>query len=331
MINRHFFLTTLPKDKLSADHFERRETERPVPAEGEVLLRTLYMALDAASRAWMHGATYRAGLASGDLMAGMSLAEVIESRSSNLAPGDLVFTETGWQVFAVVPAQTLTKLPRIEPLSHLVSIYGVPGLTAYFGLLECGQPKPGDTVVISAAGGAVGSIAGQIARIKGCRVVGIAGGRAKCALLTAELGFDAAVDYKAGNLLEDLKSACPDGIDVYFDNTGGEVLDACLANMAQYGRIVCCRAVSQYDAGTPGAGPSGFPGQAILKSLTIRGFLLFDFLGEQERAISELSGWVNTGQIEVREDVLEGFDSLPSALVGLLAGENVGKRMVKVF
>jgi NADPH-dependent curcumin reductase CurA len=330
VINQQIILTTLPKDKLSEDHFELRNAQMPSPAKGEVLLRTLYVALDAASRAWMQGATYRAGLKSGDLMAGMSLAEVIESHSPNLEPGDLVFTETGWQTFTVVSAQNLTKLPRVEPLSHLVSVYGVPGLTAYFGLLECGLPKPGNTVVVSAAGGAVGSIVGQLARIKGCRAVGVAGGPAKCALLTEELGFDAAVDYKAGNLVEDLKSACPDGIDIYFDNTGGDILDACLTNMAQYGRIVCCGAVSQYDDGTPSSGPNGFPGLAILKSLTIRGFLLFDFLDRQEQATAELRNWVSKGQIIVREDILEGFDALPRALVGLLAGENIGKRMVKI-
>ncbi|MCP1478600.1 NADPH-dependent curcumin reductase CurA [Pseudomonas chlororaphis] len=331
MSNRQVILAALPQGKLGPEHFRIDEAARPVPAEGQVLVRTLYVSLDAASRAWMQGATYRAGLEAGEVMAGMALAEVIESRSSHLVIGDLVFAETGWQAFAAVAANGLVRLPRIEPLTYLLSIYGVPGLTAYFGLLECGRPKAGDTVVVSAAAGAVGSIAGQIARLKGCRTVGIAGGAAKCGVLTGELGFDAALDYKAGNLLDDLRAACPDGIDVYFDNTGGRILDACLSNMANHGRVVCCGAVSQYDGGVAGSGSLAVPGMVIIKSLTLRGFLLADFLENREQAMLELKGWVESGQLRVREDVLEGLDSLPAGLIGLLGGENVGKRMVKVL
>ncbi|MBP5053917.1 NADP-dependent oxidoreductase [Pseudomonas chlororaphis] len=330
MSNRQIFLADIPQGKLGHEHFVIREADRPCPAEGEVLLRTLYISLDAASRAWMQGATYRAGLKVGDLMAGMALAEVVESRSSQLAVGDLVFAETGWQIFAAVPAGNLVKLPRIEPLTHLISVYGVPGLTAYFGSLECGRLKAGQTVVISAAAGAVGSIAGQIARIKGCRTVGIAGGAVKCDLITRKFGFDASIDYKAGNIVDNLRAECPDGIDVYFDNTGGDILEACLFNMARYGRIVCCGAVSQYDRSASGAGPQGVPGMVIIRSLTLQGFLLSDFLDQQERAIADLKGWVDSGQLTVREEVIDGFDRLPAALVGLLEGENIGKRMVRV-
>ncbi|MDR6498041.1 NADP-dependent oxidoreductase [Burkholderia sp. DN3021] len=330
MSNRQILLAEIPRERLGPEHFAIREADRPRPADGEVLLRTLYISLDAASRAWMQGATYRAGLQAGDVMAGMALAEVVESRSAQLAVGDLVFAETGWQVLAAVPARNLTRLPRIEPLTHLVSVYGVPGLTAYFGMQECGRLEAGQTVVISAAAGAVGSIAGQIAGIKGCRTVGIAGGAVKCDLVTREFGFDASLDYKAGNIADRLRTACPDGIDVYFDNTGGDILEACLFNMARYGRIVCCGAVSHYDGSAPGAGPQGVPGLVIIKSLTLQGFLLADYLDRHTQAIAELQGWVESGQLVIREDVLDGFERLPEALVGLLRGENVGKRMVKV-
>lgn len=330
MRSRQIILTELPQDKLATSHFRMTETAVSAPGEGQVLLRTLYIALDAASRAWMQGATYRGGLRAGDVMAGMALAEVVETRVPHLAVGDLVFTETGWQTLAVVSGDTLTKLPRIEPLTHLVSVYGVPGLTAYFGLLEIARPKPGDTVVISAAAGAVGSIAGQIARIHGCRTVGIAGGAAKCATLTSTFGFDAAVDYKAGDLDGALDAACPNGIDVYFDNVGGEVLDACLSQMVYGGRIACCGAVSQYDTSQLRAGPPGVPGLLIIKSLTIRGFLLSDFREHWEAALVDLGTWVALGKLRVVEDVIEGFEKLPEALVGLMAGANVGKRMIKV-
>jgi hypothetical protein len=201
MDNRQIVLSQLPQGRLAEDNFTAHAAERPSPAEGEVLLRVLYVSLDAANRAWMQGATYRSALKAGDVMAGGALAEVVESRADHLKPGDLVFADTGWQEWAALSARHLHALPRMEPLTHLLSVYGVAGLTAYFGLLECGRPGSGETVVVSAAAGSVGSIVGQIARIKGCRTVGIAGGAAKCALIQSELGFDAAVDYKAGDTL----------------------------------------------------------------------------------------------------------------------------------
>jgi hypothetical protein len=328
--NRQIILTELPQGKLATTHFRLTEATAPAPADGEVLLRTRYISLDAANRAWMQGATYRAALGAGDVMAGGALAEVVESRALHLKPGDLVFADTGWQDYAALPAKHLQKLPDLKPLSHLLSVYGVAGLTAYFGLLECGQPKAGETVVVSAAAGSVGTLVGQIARIKGCRVVGIAGGAAKCALLVDELGFDAAVDYKAEGLRRALKAACPDGIDVYFDNVGGDVLEAALFNMALHGRIACCGAVSQYDGAAPAHGPRGVPGLIVTKRLTMRGFVVMDFYDKQAAALAELKGWVDSGKLKVREDIIDGLESLPGALVGLLAGENVGKRMVKV-
>jgi NADPH-dependent curcumin reductase CurA len=232
----------------------------PEPKDGEVLVKARYISLDAANRAWMHGATYRAAVEANTVMAGGSIAEVVASKASGLAPGDIVFGDTGWQDYAAVPAKHLTKMPRMEPMTHLLSVYGIAGLTAYFGLLHVGKPKEGETVVVSAAAGSVGSIVGQIAKIKGCNVIGIAGGKDKCHWLTSELGFDAAVDYKDGATFKALRAAAPKGIDVYFDNVGGDILEACLSLMNNRGRIACCGAISQYD-GVPSAhGPRGVPG-----------------------------------------------------------------------
>jgi NADPH-dependent curcumin reductase CurA len=328
--NRQILLAELPQGRLAPEHFRLTEGERPVPNEGEVLLKVLYVSLDAANRAWMQGATYRSALQGGDVMAGGALAEVVESRAGHLKPGDLVFADTGWQEFAVLKAAGLSSIPRMEPLTHLLSVYGVAGLTAYFGLLECGQPRAGETVVVSAAAGSVGSIVGQIARIKGCRTVAIAGGQAKCDLLMRDFGFDAAIDYKSQTVRKALREAAPTGVDVYFDNVGGDILEACLFNMNTHGRIACCGAVSQYDGAAPSHGPRGVPGLIVTKRLTLRGFLVSDFDDKRAEALEDLQGWVASGQLKVAEDVLTGLESLPSALIGLLAGENIGKRMVKV-
>ncbi|HEY5107532.1 MAG TPA: NADP-dependent oxidoreductase [Caulobacteraceae bacterium] len=327
--NRQIVLSKIPEGRLSSDHFHIVHGDKPRPGEGEVLVRTRYISLDAANRAWMQGATYRSALKAGDVMAGGALAEVVESNATHLAAGDLVFADTGWQEFAAVPARRLSKLPKSEPLTHLLSVYGVAGLTAYFGLIECGAPRAGETVVVSAAGGSVGSLVGQIAAIKGCRTVGIAGGAAKCEMLKAELGYDEAVDYKAGDTRA-LRAACPDGIDVYFDNVGGDVLEACLFNMKLHGRIACCGAVSQYDGAAPAHGPRGVPGLIVTKRLVLRGFVVMDFAEQNEKALSDLKSWVDSGKLKVCEDVIEGFENLPAALIGLLAGDNIGKRMVRV-
>ena len=328
--NRQIVLAELPQGRLEPSHFSLQEGERPSPEDGQVLVKALYVSLDAANRAWMQGATYRSALKAGDVMAGGALAEVVESRAPGLTPGDLVFADTGWQEWAAVSARGLSPLPRLEPLTHLLSVFGVAGLTAYFGLLECGRPKAGETVVVSAAAGSVGTLVGQIAKIKGCKVVGVAGGAEKCALLTRELGFDAAVDYKAGDLRRALRATCPDGIDVYFDNVGGDVLEACLFNMNLHGRVACCGAVSQYDGAAPPHGPRGVPGLIVTKRLTLQGFVVMDFYAKRDAALAELKAWVDEGKLVVREDVLEGLEALPGALVGLLAGENIGKRMVRI-
>jgi NADPH-dependent curcumin reductase CurA len=331
MTNRQIVLDRLPgAERLTPEHFALKQGERPSAGPGEVLLKTRYISLDAANRAWMQGATYRSALQGGQVMAGGGLCEVVESNVDHLKPGDLVFADAGWQDFAAVPGKSLRKLPELKPETHLLSVYGVAGLTAYFGLLECGQPKAGETVVVSAAAGSVGSIVGQIARIKGCRVVGVAGGEEKGRWLTEELGFDAAVDYKDPEFKRRLRAAVPDGVDVYFDNTGGDVFEACLFAMKNHGRIACCGALSQYDGAPPPHGPRGIPGLIVTKRLTLRGFVVMDFADQNEKALADLQGWVQSGQLKVTEDVIDGFENLPAALVGLLHGENRGKRMVRV-
>ena len=331
MTNRQIVLERLPgAERLAAEHFSLRTGKRPTAGEGEVLVKTRYISLDAANRAWMQGATYRSALEGGQVMAGGGISEVVASNVDHLKPGDLVFADTGWQEYAALPAGRLRKLPSLRPETHLLSVYGVAGLTAYFGLLECGQPKPGDTVVVSAAAGSVGSIVGQIARIKGCRVVGVAGGEEKGAWLTGELGFDAAVDYRSPEFRRQLRAACPEGIDVYFDNTGGDIFEACLFAMKTHGRIACCGAVSVYDGAAPPHGPRGVPGLIVTKRLTLRGFIVSDFADQNDKALADLQGWVGSGKLKVHEDIVEGFENLPAALIGLLHGDNRGKRMVRV-
>src|SRR5262245_51777355 len=328
--NRQILLVKVPKDKLGAEHFALSEAPIPPLQEGEVGVRVRYISLDAANRAWMQGATYRDAVEAGSVMAGAGLAEVVESKVAGFQPGDLVFADTGWQEYVGLPAKRLILLPKVEPITHLLSVYGIAGLTAYFGLLKIAAPRPGETVVVSAAAGSVGSLAGQIAKIKGCRVVGIAGTQAKCDWLVRELGFDAAGDYKAGGTFKALKEAAPKGIDVYFDNVGGEIFEACLAQMTIGGRISCCGAISAYDGAPPTSGPRGVPGLIVIKRLTVRGFIVTDFFAERDAAIAELNGWVAANQLKVEEDVIEGLENTPAALIGLLAGENRGKRMVKV-
>ena len=328
--NRQVLVAEIPKGKLAPGHFRLIESPMPAPKDGEVLVRTRLISLDAANRAWMQGATYRAAVTAGSVMAGYALAEVVESKAPGFSAHDLVFGDTGWQDYAVLPGRQLTRAPRIEPLTHLISVYGVAGLTAYFGLLRVGEPKAGETVVVSAAAGSVGSLVGQIAKIKGCRAVGIVGGKAKCDWLVKDLGFDAAVDYKAGALPKTLKEAAPRGIDVYFDNVGGDILEACLFQMNNGGRIACCGAVSAYDGEAPPMGPRGVPGLIVVKRLIMRGFIVIDFFAERDKAVADLAAWVAAGKLKVEEDVIDGLENAPRALIGLLAGENRGKRMVRV-
>ena len=329
-VNRQILLVEKPADKLGPEHFKLTNAAIPEPKDGEALLRVRYISLDAANRAWMHGATYRSAVEANTVMAGGGIAEVVASKAPGYAAGDLVWADTGWQDYAALPAKHLSKMPKIEPMTHLLSVYGVAGLTAYFGLLEIGKPKVGETVVVSAAAGSVGSIVGQIAKIKGCHVVGIAGGKDKCQWLTSELGFDAAVDYKDGATFKALRAAAPKGIDVYFDNVGGDILEACLPQMNIYGRIACCGALSQYDGAPSAHGPRGVPGLIVVKRLIMQGFIVTDFMTQRDKALADLQAWTSQGKLKVQEDVIDGLENTPKALIGLLAGDNRGKRMVRV-
>ena len=329
-INRQFIVKELPKDKLSPDHFTMQKVEVPEPGLNEILIRTLYLSLDAAARAWLQGRTYRDPVRPGMVMPGFTLAEVVASNDPDFAPGELVESNSGWQDYAVLKAEDLYKLPWREPVTHYMSVLGVTGKTAYFGMLEIGQPKPGETVVVSAAAGAVGSVAGQIAKIRGARVVGLAGSDEKCTFLTNELGFDAAVNYKTSVIRKAIAAQCRGGIDVYFDNVGGDILEACLFLMRERGRIVCCGALSYYDGVPPKAGPRGIPGLVVTKRLRIEGFIVLDFYNRRRQAEEELATWVADGRLKVYEDIIEGLENAPQGLVGLLAGQNRGKRIIKV-
>lgn len=330
MPNRQILIAELPQGKLTADHFRLTETDTPKPGAGEVLCRTVFLSLDPANRAWMQGATYRSALEPGQVMAGFCLAEVVESNDPRFSTGDIVEGDGGWQDYFVKPARALNRRERREPLSHLMSVLGVTGRTAYVGMAGIGRPQAGDTVVVSAAAGATGSVAGQIAKLNGARVIGIAGGAEKCRRIVDEFGFDAAIDYKSENLFQALKQTCPEGIDLYFDNVGGTTLEAVLFRMNLHGRIVCCGVVSQYDTDAPAAGPRGVPGLLVTKRLTMSGFIVGDDPVLVARADRDLPRWLDEGRLEVAEDVVEGLENAPAGLVGLLAGENFGKRMVRV-
>jgi len=329
-MNTQILITELPKDKLSESHFAAREVAIPKPSDGEVLVKTRYLSLDAANRAWMQGATYKAALESGEVMQGGTLSEVVESKHADFSTGDIVESSSGWQQYAVHKPNELGKIAVRGTLPNHLSVFGVSGLTAYFGLLKCGRPVEGETLVVSAAAGAAGNFVGQIGKIKGCRVVGIAGSDEKCAWLTGELGFDAAINYKTTNVAKGLAEHCPNGIDVYFDNVGGDILEAVLFQMNLNGRIACCGAVSQYDTGTPQPGPRGVPGLIVVKRLTLQGFIVSDYYAERQQATDEMAQWLSEGKLKVTEDIIEGIENAPNALIGLLNGENTGKRMIHV-
>ena len=301
-----------------------------MPREGEALVRTRMLSLDPANRAWMMGKTYRDALEPGQVMSGFAIGEVVESKAGGLKAGDIVEGDWGWQDYAAMPARRLTKRTTKAPFELLIGPLSVTGLTAYFGLLNIGQPKPGDTVLVSAAAGAVGTMVGQIAKLAGCRVVGTAGGQDKCDWLVRELGFDAAVDYKAGGVYRALRAVCPNGIDVYFDNTGGPVLDAALSLMNLRGRIVCCGNVSQYDVEKPAPGPMAVPGLVVTKRLRLEGFVVMDFFDQRAEAEARLARWVEEGKIKAIVDIVDGLDKAPQALIGLFEGRNKGKMAVRV-
>ena len=329
-MNRQWLYARQPRGKIGPDTFQWTETAIPAPRDGEVLVRTRMLSLDPANRAWMMGKTYRDALEPGQVMSGFAIGEVVESKAGGLEPGDIVEGDWGWQDYAALPARRLTRRTTRAPLEHLVGPLSITGLTAYFGLLEVGQPKPGDTVLVSAAAGAVGTMVGQIAKLAGCRVVGTAGGQGKCDWLVRELGFDAAVDYKAGGVRRALAAVCPGGVDVYFDNTGGPVLEAALSLMNLRGRVVCCGNVSQYDVEKPAPGPMAVPGLVVTKRLRMEGFVVMDFFDQREPAEARLAQWVADGRIKAIVDIVDGLEKAPQALIDLFEGRNRGKRAVRV-
>jgi len=328
--NTQIIVREIPAGALEESHFEARAQALPKPGEGAVLVRHILLSLDAANRAWMQGETYRKAVVAGQVMDGYGLGEVVASRAEGFAAGDLVAGALGWQTHAAMPAGALIKLPKdYRPLSHFLSVLGLAGKTAYHGLKWIGEPKEGDTVVVSAAAGSVGQYVGQIAKILGCTAIGIAGGPDKCAFVTGELGFDACIDYKAEHVRKRLAELAPDGVDIYFDNVGGKVLEAALFNMAMFGRVVCCGAVSQYDT-TEMASPRGLPGLVVFKRLKMQGFIVLDFAKQDREAERDLIQWLGAGKLKVVEDIVDSLERAPAGLIGLLHGDNVGKRMVRV-
>ncbi|SEO09400.1 hypothetical protein SAMN02990966_00971 [Rhodospirillales bacterium URHD0017] len=329
-MNRQWLYAKQPQGKIGPDTFQWTETAIPAPREGEALVRTRMLSLDPANRAWMMGKTYRDALEPGQVMSGFAIGEVVESKSGGLKTGDIVEGDWGWQDYAAMPARRLAKRTTKAPFELLIGPLSVTGLTAYFGLLEVGRPKPGDTVLVSAAAGAVGTMVGQIAKLAGCRVVGTAGGQDKCDWLVRDLGFDAAVDYKAGGVYRALRAVCPTGVDVYFDNTGGPVLEAALSLMNLRGRIVCCGNVSQYDVEKPAPGPMAVPGLVVTKRLRLEGFIVMDFYDQRAEAEARLARWVEEGKIKAIVDIVDGLDKAPQALIGLFEGRNKGKMAVRI-
>jgi NADPH-dependent curcumin reductase len=321
-----------PSGALEDSDFELVEAPVPEPADGEALVRTLYLSLDPAIRVWMNGIdTYVPGIQVGDAMRAGGIGEVVRSRDPGHNEGDLVFGMMQWSDYCIARAgpDGMMTVPRQEPLTALLSVYGVTGLTAYFGMLDVAQPKEGETVVVSGAAGAVGSIAGQIGKIIGCRVVGIAGGPEKCAWVTDDLGLDACIDYKSEDLSARLRETCPEGIDVFFDNVGGEILDAVLAQINLHARIALCGAISQYDTAELSPGPRNFL-NLIPQRGRVEGFILLDYRDRFPEGILQLVQWVQEGRIRYAEDVVEGLENAPAALRTLFSGQNTGKLIVKV-
>jgi NADPH-dependent curcumin reductase CurA len=330
--NRQWTLARRPQGSVRPEDFLLVEGPAPTPAEGEVLVRTLLISCDPTQRGWMAADTYLPMVRIGDVMRSIAGGVVVESRHPGLRPGQLVTGMFGWQEWAVARPGTAsgpTPVPPGVPLETALSILGLTGITAYFGLLEIGRPQPGETVVVSGAAGATGSAVGQIARLQGCKVVGIAGGPEKCRFLTEELGFDAAIDYRSEDVSARLKALCPKGIDIFFDNVGGAILDAALARLAMRGRIVLCGAISQYSDDRPAPGPKNYL-NLLMRRGRMEGFIVIDYLPRASEAVGALAGWLREGKLKDRVDVQQGFEQVPAALVRLFTGENRGKQLVKV-
>lgn len=335
-MNRRIVLASRPVGEPTASDFRFESVPLATPGDGEVLLRTIYLSLDPYMRGRMSAAkSYAAPVDVDDVLVGGTVAEVVESNADGLAPGDIVLSYSGWQTHSVASGRSVRKLdPAAAPVSTALGVLGMPGFTAYAGLLQIGRPQPGETVVVAAATGPVGSAVGQIAKRKSCRAVGIAGGPEKCALLRDEFGFDVALDHRATDFADQLAAAVPEGIDVYFENVGGHVAQAVFPLLNDFARIPVCGLVAHYNDTEPPAGPDRLPGfyrDVLSKSLTVRGFIQTEFVREHhDDFLRDMQQWVREGAVAYREDVVDGLDAAPDAFVGMLRGANTGKLLVRV-
>ena len=331
-VNRQWLLARRPQGMVSNDDFRWVEGPVPEPAAGEILVRNLYLSCDPTQRGWIAGDTYLPAVKIGEVVRSFAVGRVLASKEPRFKEGQLVQGLFGWQDYALARPGTEsapTLVPPGVPIETAMSALGMTGLTAYFGLLEIGRPQPGETVVVSGAAGATGSAVGQIARIKGCRAVGIAGGAEKCRYLTEELGFDAAIDYKSEDVAARLKATCPKGVDVYFDNVGGEILDAALARLAMRGRVVLCGAISRYNDSGHAAGPKNYLNLVVRRG-RMEGFLVLDYLNRAQEAGAQLAAWIAQGKLKDRVDVQRELSIAPATLARLFKGENRGKQLLQI-
>jgi NADPH-dependent curcumin reductase CurA len=331
MQNQQVLIDSLPSGKLTTDNYRLSESAMPEIGRSQVLIKTIAFAITAGTRAGLQGsASYAGAPEAGRVMNGTGVGEVVASNATEFKVGDHVTAATGWQAYSVQDAKLVTKIdPSHDPI-HYLGPLGINGLTAYFGLNEVGRPKAGETVMVSAAAGSVGHMVGQMARIAGCLTVGVCGSEEKGRVLTEQLGFDSVVNYKDANYRQSLKEATPNGVDVYFDNTGGMILGSALFRMNVAGRISCCGVVSQYDTNTPEPGPRGIPGLLVNNRITMRGFLVFDFAEQYSMARKQIHSWLQSGEMISLTDEVNGLAAAPEGFVDLLSGGNVGTRIVRL-
>jgi NADPH-dependent curcumin reductase len=331
-MNHTLRLAARPVGMLKDSDIERRDEALPETLEpGTILVETMYLSVDPTQRIWMEHDSYLPAIQIGEVVRSLGAGRVLRSNADGYSEGDFVSGLLGWQTHAVVSVRHggATKLPPNLPLTSALSVFGLTGMTAYFGLLEVGRLKDGETVVVSGAAGATGNVVGQIAKIKGCRVIGIAGGPEKCAWIKNDLGFDVAIDYKSENVAKRLHEECPKGIDVYFDNVGGAILDAALGNIAMHGRVVLCGQIGDYNNATNATGIHNTM-NLVVKRGRMEGFIILDYLSRALEAITALGGWAAAGKLKDRFEVVSGLDNAPAALRRLFDGANVGKQLVKV-